>query len=202
MSVRSNLKKIEKFHPYQTIMYLGMFGSALIFLFLTLAFIFIQNPNLSDIRSLNMPYAFLGSSVVMVGSGYFVGRIIPSFERENLLQLRKALGITMALGILFIILQVIGWIELEGMGLHFTGKPFSSFLYVLTGIHIFHLLGALIYGFVLNYYYKNLKNDSIKAFLVMINPFEKMKLQLFTHYWYFMDGVWLVLFVLFFISFN
>lgn len=184
------------------IMYLGMFGSGLIFLFLTLAFILIQNPTLSDVRNLNMPYAFLGSSMVMVASGYYVGRIVPSFERESLPEIRKTLGITLALGIVFIVLQVIGWTELENMGLHFTGMPFSSFLYVLTGIHIFHLLGALIYGLVLTFYYKKLQSDTIKAFLVMINPFEKMKLQLFTHYWYFMDGVWLVLFVLFFISFN
>lgn len=202
MSVRNYLRKIEKLHPYQTIMYLGMFGSGLIFLFLALAFFFTQNPSLLELKELRMPYAFLLSSIVMVGSGFFVGRLIPYFEQENLLQLRKTLRLTLLLGFIFIGLQVIGWIELGNMGLHFTGIPYGSFLYVLTGIHIFHLLGALIYGVILMISYRRIKNDAIKTFLVMINPFEKMKLRLFTLYWYFMDGIWLVLFVLFFISFN
>lgn len=202
MSVRNYLKKIEKLHPYQTIMYLGMFGSGLIFLFLALAFFFTRNPSLLELKELRMPYAFLLSSMVMVGSGFFVGRLIPFFEQENLAQLSKTLHITLSLGFIFIVLQIIGWIELGKMGLHFTGIPYGSFLYVLTGIHIFHLLGALIYGMILTFYFKKIKSDAIKTFLVMINPFEKMKLSLFTIYWYFMDGIWLVLFVLFFISFN
>jgi len=202
MSVRNYIRKIEKLHPYQTIMYLGMFGSGLIFLFLALAFIFTQNPTLLELKEFRMPYAFLLSSIVMVGSGFYVGRLVIYFDQENLVELRKMLSLTLFLGFVFIGLQIIGWIELGNMGLHFTGIPYGSFLYVLTGIHIFHLLGALIYGIVLTVYFKKIKNDSIKSFLVMINPYERMRLRLFTLYWYFMDGIWLVLFVLFFISFN
>ena len=202
MSARNYLRKIEKLHPYQTIMYLGMFGSGLIFLFLTLAFIFTQNPTLLELKNFKMPYAFLLSSMAMVISGFYVGRLVPFFQQENLKQLRKNLAIALSLGFLFISLQVVGWMELTNMGLHFTGIPYGSFLYVLTGIHIFHLLGALIYGIMLIVNYRRIKNDAVKTFLVMINPFEKMKLKLFTLYWYFMDGIWLVLFVLFFLSFN
>ncbi|KEO73127.1 hypothetical protein EL17_12265 [Anditalea andensis] len=202
MSARKYLRIIEKLHPYQTIMYLGMFGSGLIFLFLALAFFFTHNPALIHLNEIRMPYAFLISSIVMVGSGFYVGRLIPLFEQEKFWEVRKMLSITLMLGLLFIVLQVIGWIELGDMGLHFTGIPYSSFLYVLTGIHIFHLLGALIYGLMITFYFNKIKNDTVKVFLVMINPFEKMKLSLFTLYWYFMDGIWLVLFILFFLSFN
>ena len=46
MSVTSDNKtwfqRIEDMHPYETLLYLGMFGSGLIFLFLTVAFLFFR----------------------------------------------------------------------------------------------------------------------------------------------------------------
>jgi cytochrome c oxidase subunit 3 len=36
---------------------------------------------------------------------------------------------------------------------------------------------------------------------MLTNPFEKMRIRLFTTYWHFMDLIWLVLFLVFVLTF-
>lgn len=202
MLARNYLKKIENLHPYQTLLYLGMLSSGIIFLFLAIAFILIQQPDQLNLAYFKMPLSFLASSIVMVVSGVFVGKLSLYYRQEKIKELKNTLFLTLALGLVFTFLQLLGWRELTLSGLDFTGIPSGSFLYVLTGIHILHLLGAMVYGAVLFAQFHKVEKDMLKTLLVMVNPYERMKLRLFTLYWYFMDGVWLVLFLLFFISFN
>ncbi|MBY5951585.1 cytochrome c oxidase subunit 3 [Algoriphagus marincola] len=203
MSVTSDNKtwfqRIEDMHPYETLLYLGMFGSGLIFLFLTVAFLFSGLDQLGGMNK-KIPVSFLISTFLLVSSGYTATRIRIYFQEENAEKVIRALGITLLLGLLFTGLQITGWKELESMGIDFQGIPSGSFLYVLSGIHIFHLLGAMIFALILWAQLRNRKNDEVKRLILFTNPFEKMRLRLFTVYWQFMDGIWLILFLLFAVS--
>ncbi|WP_134203112.1 cytochrome c oxidase subunit 3 [uncultured Algoriphagus sp.] len=203
MSVTSDNKtwfqRIEDMHPYETLLYLGMFGSGLIFLFLTVAFLFSGLDQLGGMNK-KIPVSFLISTFLLVSSGYTATRIRIYFQEENAEKVIRALGITLLLGLLFTGLQITGWKELESMGIDFQGIPSGSFLYVLSGIHVFHLLGAMIFALILWAQLRNRKNDEVKRLILFTNPFEKMRLRLFTVYWQFMDGIWLILFLLFAVS--
>jgi cytochrome c oxidase subunit 3 len=72
---------------------------------------------------------------------------------------------------------------------------------VLSGIHIFHLLGAMIFAVILWVQLQKNQEDSIKHLILLTNPYEKMRIRLFTVYWQFMDAIWLILFMLFVLSF-
>ena len=87
------------------------------------------------------------------------------------------------------------------MGINFTGLPSGSFLYLLSGIHIVHLLGAMVFALILLLKLRNTQSDGIQKLLLITNPYEKMRIRLFTVYWHFMDAVWLILFLLFVLSF-
>jgi cytochrome c oxidase subunit 3 len=203
MSVTSDNKtwfqRIEDMHPYETLLYLGMFGSGLIFLFLTVAFLFSGLDQLGGMNK-KIPVSFLISTFLLVSSGYTATRIRIYFQEENAEKVIRALGITLLLGLLFTGLQITGWKELQSMGIDFQGIPSGSFLYVLSGIHVFHLLGAMIFAVILWAQLRNRKNDEVKRLILFTNPFEKMRLRLFTVYWQFMDGIWLILFLLFAVS--
>ncbi|WP_100628843.1 cytochrome c oxidase subunit 3 [Algoriphagus formosus] len=203
MSVTSDNKtwfqRIEDMHPYETLLYLGMFGSGLIFLFLTVAFLFSGLDQLGGMNK-KIPVSFLISTFLLVSSGYTATRIRIYFQEENAEKVIRALGVTLLLGLLFTGLQITGWKELQSMGIDFQGIPSGSFLYVLSGIHIFHLLGAMIFAVILWAQLRNRKNDEVKRLILFTNPFEKMRLRLFTVYWQFMDGIWLILFLLFAVS--
>ncbi|MGY6742890.1 MAG: cytochrome c oxidase subunit 3 [Cecembia sp.] len=193
-------QKIENMHPYQTLMYLGMFGSGLIFLFMTVAFLASATGNTEGL-GFNMPKSFILSTFVIIFSGYTVSKMLLHFKEESLLKLKNSLLLTFMLGLAFTILQFVGWKELALLGIDFAGIPSGSFLYVLSGIHVFHLLGAMVFAIIMLVKYNRTEKDEIKHLVLLTNPYEKMQIQLFTTYWHFMDVVWLLLFMIFVLTF-
>ena len=193
-------QRVERLHPYETLLYLGMFGSGLIFLFLVVAFL---SSGINQLEGYNrhVPISFLVSTFLLVLSGYSATKMRLYYQEERIDQLERSLLITLFLGATFTLLQFLGWRELDQMGIDFKGIPSGSFLYVLSGIHIFHLLGAMVFAVILWSQLRNNRKDEVKALILVVNPFEKMRIRLFTTYWRFMDAVWLILFLLFVISF-
>lgn len=185
--------KIENMHPYQTMMYLGMFGSGLIFLFLLLAFLASQ-ATFSFFNPLYFPKSFIISSFVLLTSAYTASQIVPQYKQDRTEKVKQYLWATLLLGIGFTGLQLLGWKELSAKGIDFQGIASGSFLYVLTGIHIIHLVGAMIFASKLISKVQACENDEVKNLILLSNPFDRMKFQLFATYWKFMDIVWIILF--------
>ncbi|OYX23371.1 MAG: cytochrome C oxidase subunit III [Algoriphagus sp. 32-45-6] len=197
---KSWFQRVESLHPYEMMLYLAMFGSGLIFLFLVVAFLF---SGLNQLEGLNhkMPVAFLISTFLIILSGYTATKMRLYFQEENISKLESSLRATFWLGFTFTVLQFAGWKELTDMGINFTGIPSGSFLYLLSGIHIVHLVGAMVFALILLLKLRRTQSDGIQKLLLITNPYEKMRIRLFTVYWHFMDAVWLVLFLLFVLSF-
>lgn len=194
------LQRLENLHPYETLLYLGMIGSGLIFLFLVAAFLFSGIHQLGGLNQ-RIPVAFLISTFMLILSGYTATKMRLHYQEENIPKLEKSLRSTFMLGVIFTILQFAGWKELEQMGINFTGLPSGSFLYLLSGIHIFHLIGAMVFAIILLLQLRKTQEDGIRKLILITNPFEKMRIRLFTVYWHFMDAIWLILFFLFILSF-
>ncbi len=197
---KSWFQRVENLHPYEMMLYLAMFGSGLIFLFLVVAFLF---SGLNQLEGLNrkIPVAFLISTFLIILSGYTATKMRLYYQEENIPKLESSLRVTFWLGLAFTVLQFTGWKELSDMGISFTGLPSGSFLYLLSGIHIVHLLGAMVFALILLLKLRNTQSDGIQKLLLVTNPYEKMRIRLFTVYWHFMDAVWLILFLLFVLSF-
>jgi len=193
-------QRIERLHPYETLIYLGMFGSGLIFLFLTVAFLASGTNQLQGLNR-HIPFSFLVSTFLLVVSGYSATKMRLHYQEERIDKLQESLLITLVLGLVFTLLQFLGWQELTNMGIDFQGIPSGSFLYVLSGIHIFHLLGAIVFAIILWLQLKKKQTDQVESLILVVNPYEKMRIRLFTTYWRFMDAIWLILFMLFVISF-
>ncbi|MAL15278.1 MULTISPECIES: cytochrome c oxidase subunit 3 [unclassified Algoriphagus] len=193
-------QKLESLHPYETLLYLGMIGSGLIFLFMVAAFLF---SGLDQLERMNqrIPISFMISTFLLVISGYTATRMRIFYQEERTEKVLQSLRNTLFLGLVFTSLQFTGWLELQAMGINFKGIPSGSFLYVLSGIHIFHLLGAMIFAVILWVQLQKNQEDSIKHLILLTNPYEKMRIRLFTVYWQFMDAIWLILFMLFVLSF-
>ncbi len=177
-------------------LYLSIFGSCLIFLFLTFGHLS-SRPDASDFISFKFPKAFVISLVLLLLSGYTMSRTLPAFVNDDMKALKWYLGATVLLGLSFTISQYIGWYELMRSGIYLSGKAAGSYLYVITGLHILHLAGGLV---ALTLYYtriSRISRDAVRTLILVTNPYEKMRLEMLKTYWQFIDIIWIFLFFYF-----
>lgn len=92
------------------------------------------------------------------------------------------------LGALFAAGQVMAWRALAASGFYLDSNPHNSFFYVLTGVHLVHLAGGLVW------------------FAVVLARVRRLAyvpgqdgLRLFATYWHFLAGLWIYLLLLLFV---
>ena len=98
-------------------------------------------------------------------------------------------SIATALGILFLVGQGIAWFQLKQAGIYVASNPSSSFFYVLTAAHAFHLLGgvsALLYV-------------DVQAWRLRLGPAKRTAIDVTAIFWHFLDGLWVYLMILFYV---
>ncbi len=96
---------------------------------------------------------------------------------------------TFVLGLIFLGGQILAWRELVQERLYVASNPGSFFIYVISATHGLHLLGGItVLGFV----------------SFFLNRWQKIKqasaLSAMALYWHFMDGLWMYLLALLFIT--
>jgi cytochrome c oxidase subunit 3 len=96
------------------------------------------------------------------------------------------LGLTVVLGIAFLVGQVLAWQQMEARGFFLSGNPSSSFFYLLTGMHALHLLGGVI---ALTY-------AALTFWLKRPAEARHIVVDVTAWYWHFMALLWLYIFAL------
>ena len=95
--------------------------------------------------------------------------------------------LTGALGASFVAAQFLAWRQLAAAGVFLATNPSSSFFYLLTGVHIVHVLGGLIWFGVV----------ALRLRRMAFAPGHD-GLALFATYWHYLGALWLyLLFVMF-----
>ncbi|MBL4578409.1 MAG: cytochrome c oxidase subunit 3 [Flavobacteriales bacterium] len=111
-----------------------------------------------------------------------------SAKNNNYQGVKIGVGATLILGIAFVISQFSGYGALVDAGMFFAGPTSNaswSFLYVVVGVHLGHLIGGLVVLMI------TLAN----AFKQRYNSNDSLGLQLTSIYWHFLDVLWIYLFL-------
>lgn len=193
-------KRMEQMHPHQILLYVSMIGSGVIFLFMIVAFT-ASRPEQMDFLKIEFPKSFIISTLVLLSSSFTVARVYPAFLNDNIDEIKKWLGITFLLGILFSVLQFTGWQELQAKNILFNGQRSGAYLYVISGMHVIHMAGVLIFALYLLMEAHNISKDAVKHLMYATNPYQKIKFKMLNDFWHFVDVLWIVLFVYFLFSF-
>ncbi len=193
-------KRIEEMHPHMVLLYVGMIGSGIIFLFTIVAFT-VSRPEGSEFLKIDFPKSFIVSTLFMLSSSFSISKVLPAFENDNLDEVKKWLGVTLLLGLIFSAAQITGWRELQSNNIFFSGHRTGAYLYVISGLHVIHVLGVLIYLVSLLMECHKTSKDVVKHLLYATNPYQKVKFKILTDFWHFTDAVWIALFFYFLFSF-
>lgn len=141
-------------------------------------------------QPITLPPLLYANTIVLLASSMTIEiarrRILAQargIENQNAAPMRWLL-ITLALGLLFVGGQYVAWLRLRADGLYLATNANSSFFYLFTGVHAFHVLGGLA-GLI---YVMNKLNRSV---------LRRSTFGAAAQYWHFMGILWLyLLFVL------
>ncbi len=193
------LAKLEKIHPHLMLIYLAIIGSSLIFLFIISAYT-LSKPDNTFFINFQFPKAFSVSLVLLLVSSFSMSKALPAYESGNIEVLKKALGITLVLGVVFTVCQYIGWYEMNQSGIYLSGEASGAYLYVISGMHALHLVFGIF--FLSTTFFKVMGNakDPVKMLIMETNPYQRIRLEMLTVYWHYMDVLWVFLFFYFLFS--
>ena len=192
----SSFQQIEKMHPYKMLMVLGIVGIAMIFVFLVIAYS-VSISNVTQISEVRLPKIFTLGTIVLLGSSLALNLAIKAFYEDNMRQLNFMIFLVLLMGCIFSGCQFLGWLDLKESGVFLAGRSSGTFLYVISGLHIIHLVGGMTFlAFTLVKTY-SVRRDPVKALIMVTNPFDRLRLELLTIYWHFLGALWLILFFYF-----
>ena len=193
-------RKMEQMHPHEVLVYVSLIGSAVIFLFTIIAFT-ISKPIQAEFLKFEFPKSFIVSTFILLLSSYSITRVLPAYLQDNLDELKKWLGITFLLALTFASFQVAGWKELQSHNILFTGERSGAYLYVISGLHVIHMLGMMGFLLYLLLEAHQTSKDVVKHLVYSTNPYQKVKFKLLSNCWHFIDAVWILIFFYFLFSF-
>jgi len=178
--------------PFTFMLYLAIIGSVLLFLAIMLVFI-TKEVNNSDIP-VHIPKVFWVSTAIILASSYTLHLANQTLKNEKFKYYRLNISLTLLFGILFILLQLIGWKQLLSLGITMSNNTGGMFIYVLSGLHIFHTLGGIVaLGSANKDAFQRL--NYVDSFVYSVNPPKQLKIKLISIYWHFIDILWLILFI-------
>lgn len=195
---RSAFKRIERMHPIRMLLYLSMVGIGVLFFVLVVAF---ARTGGFPQGQFELPKFFSISTIILLFSSYTISKVPRFYKQEKLKKMARYLGTTLGLGVLFIGAQLIGWNEMTKTGVYFTGKSSGTYLYLISALHILHLLGGIIFLSFMVFKTMYVNSDAVRSLVFIRDPFRRLQLSMLNSYWHFLDFLWLGLYlVLLFIA--
>ena len=182
----------REWHHHHLLLVLSMFGSAVLFLFVMIAFFATREPS----TPIHVPKYFAYSTVLLLLSSYPVYRLSASFEKEQGRQIIKDLLVAVFAGFLFTLLQVAGWAEMNEAGRGLDNRS-ASFLVILSGLHLLHVVAITVISTVVMYKVTAKLFSPITKLVYYTNPYQRLILQMLTHAWVFLHVVWVVIYLTF-----
>jgi cytochrome c oxidase subunit III len=172
---------------YKLILLFAMVSMTMMFAGLTSAFV-VSKSRADWLKDFQLPVAFYFSTAVIIGCSITFHLAKKAIQKDNRNATTSLLLTTLALGILFVILQFAGFGQIVEKGYYFTGSASSittTFLYVVTIVHLAHLAGGLISLLIIIYNHFKQKYNSTQT----------LGIELGAMYWHFLDFLWVYLFL-------
>jgi cytochrome c oxidase subunit 3 len=140
------------------------------------------------LKDFQLPIPFYWSTAVIILCSLTFHLVKKAIQKDERTKTTVFLLTTLALGVLFVILQFKGFNEIIELGYNPTGPTqtiTTTFLYFLAVLHLAHLAGGLISLLIIIYnHFKQKYNSS-----------QTLGIELGAMYWHFLDFLWVCLFL-------
>lgn len=190
-NIKTSSEKGDMFRrrePFNFMLWTAIVGISIMFFALTLLYLVRKGTT-----NIAIPSLFWFSTVCITLSSFTLWKGNIAIRREHFRQAKLLLGSTLILGLLFIGLQIAGWQQLVALKIYLHNNLAGSFIYIISGLHIAHILGGLIF-LALIFVDVSRQTSYVDSFIHSVNPPNQLRLKLVTIYWHFIDILWWYLF--------
>ncbi|MBC7889613.1 MAG: cytochrome c oxidase subunit 3 [Ferruginibacter sp.] len=177
------MEQRKRIHPHKFTLWVGVASIVMMFAGLTSAYIVKRNQ--ANWVTFDLPVMFWYSTVVIVISSFTLYLSNKAFRQREMAKYRGLVVATLLLGIIFVIMQVVGFNLLWLKGITLTKNVSFSFLYVILGLHALHVIGGVVALVVL----------FAKAFSSKVRNYNIVPLEVISTYWHFVDALWIYLLI-------
>lgn len=185
MTIQEEKEKTAKSH--KMILLFAMLSMFMMFAGLTSAYL-VSASRKDWIHEMIVPPAFMVSTLLIVMSSVTIHFAKLAMRRDDRKNTTVFLLVTLALGLGFVFFQFQGFSQLVANGYFLTGSSSSvttSFLYVLTILHLAHLFAGIISLLIVIY----------NHFKQKYNASQMTGIELGAMFWHFLDFLWVYLFL-------
>lgn len=186
------------FHPYNVLLVLTLFGISAMFLAFTISFVYTRVQ--SDLPPIELPGIFLFNTLILLASSFSMRWAKQAYQADDTSRYQWALVATIALSLLFMLLQYWGWSELFSRNIFIHTDNSASYLYVISGLHFAHVIAGLPFLGMFLYTARKQMKEPVSVLVYFSDPEKRLKLRLLTIYWHFLDALWIYLVLFFWLS--
>jgi cytochrome c oxidase subunit 3 len=181
-----SMQQKKRIHPHKFTLWIAIGSIVMMFAGLTSAYI--VKSNQASWQNVKTPMVFWYSTAAILLSSLALQMALRSFKQREMNRYRQLMAVTVLLGIVFMVLQWNGFMQLWNSGIQFKGVAGAGqFLYVIFGLHALHVLGGVIALIVM----------VLKTFFGKTKVYSSTGVEVMATYWHFVDLLWLYLFIFF-----
>jgi cytochrome c oxidase subunit 3 len=178
----------RKIHPHKFTLWVAIGSILMMFAGLTSAYI-VKRSQASWLM-IEIPMMFWYSTATILASSVTVQLALKALKKREMVNYERLLLVTAVLGVLFIVLQVVGFRQFAAQDIRLVGAGSNasySFLLAISGMHGVHVLGGVVALVVI----------AIRALNSSTRNYSSLPLEIAATYWHFVDALWIYLFIFF-----
>lgn len=183
------------FHPKNLMLMVLLAGLSFLFLALTVAYVYIRVTN--GVPPVKVPFLFVFNTLILLAGSWSMIQAQKAYLHDETKVYQQCLLRTIRLSVLFAAMQAVAWFLLFRANVHLQSSTTAAFLYVISFVHLAHVLGGLPFLYL---FYRSAKKRMVDPVTVLVyfsDPEKRLRLRLITVYWHFLDILWIYLVVFF-----
>lgn len=175
----------NKIHPHKYSLWIAMASITMMFIGFTSAYVVKRSQ--ANWLSFQLPTIFYVSTVLILLSSLTIFLAGRQFRARHMGAYKQLITLTALLGIGFAVCQFIGFADMKNHGLALDSTVSASFIYVIIGMHVLHVLGGVVMLMVM----------FVRAYRTRIRTYSTVPIEVASTYWHFVDALWIYLLIFF-----
>ena len=188
-----------RFHPYNILLTLVLMGITALFFAFSASYVYSRYQN--GIPPIKLPNLFYWNTLVLLASSGTMILAKNAYINDDTARYQMMLGFTIALTLIFLFAQLIAWRSLFNQQIFVNYSNTASYVYVISALHFVHVLAGL--PFLILFLWAAIKRmkEPVSVLVYFSDPEKRLKLNLLTKYWHYLDALWIYLILFFLLNY-